>query len=73
MAEVEYCTRCRRQAPAWDSPEYVDWELDREGSGEHVFGLICPGCITAAEAQAISEELEEMNRDLDRRRAERYD
>ena len=60
------CTRCQREAPTWQSPEYADWELDPGGSGEHVFGLICPGCITAVEQEAINEGLREAQKKMER-------
>jgi hypothetical protein len=52
--QPEYCERCRRPAPAWESDEYVEWEAIELPDGE--VGVICPGCITGGEQREILED-----------------
>lgn len=78
MADIEHCTRCQREAPHREHPGYAGWEMDFvTGSSDEPFGLICPGCITAVEQEAINEGLREAQekterhlRESARRRAE---
>lgn len=44
------CSRCGRLAPAVESKEILEWEADVDGR------WICPGCLTPAEDQAITED-----------------
>ena len=53
----EYCERCRKPAPQWESDDYSvsDWEaLVRE---DGTVGVICSGCVTGAEQQAMDEDM----------------
>ena len=54
----EFCERCRREAPASDSDEYVYWEAVERADGQ--VGVICPGCLTGKEEQEIDEDAIEM-------------
>jgi hypothetical protein len=51
----EFCIRCRREAPPWDSGEYVSWEAaDETGTT-----IMCPGCLTAREQQSMDDDEED--------------
>ena len=53
------CARCQRANPknAPDLPP--DWEALTDESGT-VIGVICPGCVTGAEASATADEMQEL-------------
>lgn len=47
----DHCARCQRAAPDVNSHEFLGWEaLNEEGD------IICPGCLTGAEVDAIVED-----------------
>ncbi len=57
-----HCQRCKRPNPeASQGTVPTDWEVLTGEAGE-VLGVICPGCVTAVEEQAMDEEAME---DLD--------
>jgi ribosomal protein S14 len=61
MSEREKCRRCGRPEPDFDSSEYDEWETTGSpAQGRSYLGIICPGCITVAEKQAIDEEYMEL-------------
>lgn len=65
-ADESRCMRCRRPNPAaallpGDLPS--DWEVVENERGE-VAGVICPGCITGEEQQAIDEDVMEFAESL---------
>jgi hypothetical protein len=51
------CDRCRREAPAIRSTEYPDWEPNVRDDGS--VGIICSGCLTNEQEQAIADDLAE--------------
>jgi hypothetical protein len=51
-AMTQHCARCRRPAPDQLSSEFLEWEALGE-TGEQV---ICPGCLTLGEEQAITDD-----------------
>lgn len=46
-----------------DDPEYTDWEALTSATGEDL-GCVCPGCITAAEQQAMDNDGMEVEAEL---------
>jgi hypothetical protein len=52
VTDVERCKRCLRLAPPWESSEYTDWEAIDDGQA-----VICPGCVTGQEQQAMDEDI----------------
>jgi hypothetical protein len=50
--DEERCSRCRRLAPSPDAVEYLEWEAADDGEA-----MICPGCLTGGEEQAIDEDM----------------
>lgn len=46
------CARCGREAPPQESDHFGEWEALDDGDA-----VVCPGCITPAEQQAIDEEM----------------
>ena len=63
MTELEHCDRCRREAPAWESPEYVEWEANVRDDGS--VGGICPGCLTLEEEKGIQDDMAQLAKDSD--------
>ena len=51
MNADQRCSRCNRSFPGWDDPEATYWEAFGPDGAE----LICPGCITGEEQQALDE------------------
>jgi hypothetical protein len=64
MAEgIEQCERCRRPAPPWESYEYLEWETTQRADGS--VGVICPGCLTLGEENAIAADMEQLAADTE--------
>jgi hypothetical protein len=51
IAHVMDCGRSRRPAPPPGSDEFWWWEALDDAAGECV--VVCPGCVTAEEAEAL--------------------
>ncbi len=50
----DHCARCQRAAPDVNSHEFMGWEaLNEEGD------IICPGCLSGAEVEAIEEDMQQ--------------
>jgi hypothetical protein len=47
------CARCKRTAPPQDSDDFLYWEALGTDGAE----VICPGCITGQEQQAMDEQV----------------
>lgn len=58
--DEQRCARCRRPMPPVESDEYSSWEA-LGGPDDQV---ICPGCITLGEENAIRDEMAEVARDI---------
>jgi hypothetical protein len=61
---IEQCERCRRVAPSWEADEYVTWEATERADGS-VVGIICPGCLTLGEENAIAADMEQLAADTE--------
>jgi hypothetical protein len=48
---MDQCSRCRREAPAEESDAFTSWEVESDGET-----LICPGCLTLGEENAIVDD-----------------
>jgi hypothetical protein len=44
MPAHETCHCCQALAPAWSSPEYVEWHVVCTARGEYL-GVVCSGCL----------------------------
>ena len=64
----EHCERCKRLAPPWKSSQYSDWEAITLDDGE--IGVMCPGCLTWEEQQAMDEDSMEMGAQIEADKAE---
>lgn len=66
--DERYCARCQRpnpEAPEGGLPN--EWEVLEDDRGE-VIGVICEGCITGEQQQAIDESIFETMEDAERLR-----
>ena len=52
----QFCLRCRRPAPPHESTEFCEWEASAGDGGATV---ICPGCITLGEENAMLKDVED--------------
>jgi hypothetical protein len=60
---MQHCSRCKRPAPDELSVEFLDWEAESDGTT-----VICPGCLTLGEENAIADDMlatEEAARELE--------
>lgn len=56
MLATPRCARCKQEAPPEESDAFGDWEaLGPDGDQ-----IICPGCITGEEQQAMDEDMMEI-------------
>lgn len=55
--EEAYCCRCGKSVPDGDSLP-IEWEVEEDQNG-NVVGVICDGCITGSEQQAMDEDVME--------------
>jgi hypothetical protein len=63
MTSVEQCERCRRPAPPWEDDEYSTWEASERADGS--VGVMCPGCLTLVEENAIAVDMQQLAADAD--------
>lgn len=60
------CARCRRPNPEHESGSLPsDWEVLTDGGGA-ILGVLCPGCMTAAESTAVEAEMDQVDREANR-------
>jgi hypothetical protein len=41
---LEYCVCCQSYAPAWDEPDYADWQVALTPAGQ-LLGVVCAACF----------------------------
>ena len=53
---VDECARCRREAPEWNGPESIAWEVLLGDDGKPM-AIVCPDCLTLRELRRLKRGL----------------